>query len=160
MSHINNNKLDNPHQSAYKPGHSTETTLLSIKNEVHLSLARGEPTALVLLDLSAAFDTIDQNILLGYLKSWFGLGGTALRWFASYLRNRCQDIKIGSTLSELSNLIYGVPQGSVCYCFHSIQHHLVKLFTSTGILNSIFMRMLLSYTSISPTRMLLWLSPS
>ena len=113
MPHINNNKLDNPHQSAYKPGHSTETALLSIKNEVHLSLARGEPTALVLLDLSAAFDTIDHNILLGYLKSWFGLGGTALRWFASYLRNRCQAIKIGSTLSELSNLIYGVPQGSV-----------------------------------------------
>ena len=112
-SHINNNKLDNPHQSAYKPGHSTETALLSIKNEVHLSLARGEPIALVLLDLSAAFDTIDHNILLGYLKSWFGLGGTALRWFASYLRNHCQAIKIGFTLSELSNLIYGVPQGSV-----------------------------------------------
>ena len=86
---------------------------MSIKNEVHLSLARSEPTALVLLDLSAAFDTIDHNILLGYLKSWFGLGGTALRWFASYLRNCCQAIKIGSTLSELSNLIYGVPQGSV-----------------------------------------------
>ena len=112
-SHINNNKLDNPHQSAYKPGHSTETALLSIKNEVHLSLACAEPTALVLLDLSAAFDTIDHNILIGYLKSWFGIGGTALRWFASYLRNRCQAIKIGSTLSELSNLIYGVPQDSV-----------------------------------------------
>ena len=43
-SHINNNKLDSPHQSAYKPGHSTETALLSIKNEVHLCLACGEPT--------------------------------------------------------------------------------------------------------------------
>ena len=107
-SHINNNKLGNPHQSAYKPGHSTEIALLSIKNEFHLSLACGEPTALVLLDLAAAFDTIDHNILLGYLKSWFGLGRTALRWFASYLRNRCQVIKIGSTLSELSNLVYGV----------------------------------------------------
>ena len=112
-SHINNNKLDNSHQSAYKPGHSTETALLSIKKEVYLSLARGEPTALVLLDLSSAFDTIDHNILLGYLKSWFGLGGTVLRWFASYLRNHCQAIKIGSTLSELSNLIYGISQGSV-----------------------------------------------
>ena len=160
-SHINN-KLDNSHQSAYKPGHSTETALLSIKNEVHLSLARSEPTALVLLDLSAAFDTIDHNILLGYLKSWFGLGGTALRWFASYLRNRCQAIKIGSTLSELSNLVYGVPQGSVLgpLRFSLYKHHLVKLFASTRILNSIFMRMILSYTSISPTRILLRLSPS
>ena len=163
-SHINNNKLDNPHQSAYKPGHSTETALLSIKNEVHLSLARGEPTALVLLDLSAAFDTIDHNIFLGYLKSWFGLGGTALRWFASYLRNRCQAIKIGSTLSELSNLIYGVPQGSVpgplLFSLYTTPLYTPKLFASTRILNSIFMRMTLSYTSISPTRMLLQLSPS
>ena len=111
-SHINNNKLDNPHQSAYKPGHSTETALLSIKMR-SISLAHGEPTALVLLDLSAAFDTIDHNILLGYLKSWFGLGGTVLKWFASYLSDRCQTVKIGSTLSELSKLIYGVPQGSV-----------------------------------------------
>ena len=65
------------------------------------------------MTLSAAFDTIDHNILLDYLKSWFGLGGTVLRWFGSYLRNRCKAIKIGSTLSELSNLIYGIPQGSV-----------------------------------------------
>ena len=69
--------------------------------------------ALVLLDLSAAFDTIDHNILLGYLKSWFGLGGTVLKWFASYPSDRCQTIKIGSTLSELGKLIYGIPQGSV-----------------------------------------------
>ena len=113
VSHININKLDNPHQSAYKPGHSTETALLSIKNEVHLSLACGEPTALVLLDLSATFDTIDHNIILGYLKSWFGLGAIVLKWFASYLSDRCQTVKIGSTLSELGKLIYGVPQGSV-----------------------------------------------
>ena len=55
----------------------------------------------------------DHNTLLDYLKSWFGLDGTVLRWFASYLRNCCQAIKTGSTLSELSNLIYGVLQGSV-----------------------------------------------
>ena len=115
MSHINNNKLDNPHQSAYKPGHSTETALLSIKNEVHLSLACSEPTALVLLDLSAMFETIDHNILLSYLKSWFGLGGTVLKLFASYLGDQCQTIKIGSTLSELSKLIYGIPQGPVLH---------------------------------------------
>ena len=47
------------------------------------------------------------------MKSWFGLGGTVLKWFASYLSDRCQTIKVGSTLSELSKLIYGVPQGSV-----------------------------------------------
>ena len=159
MSHINKNKLDNPHQSAYKPGHSAETALLSIKNEVHLSLAHGEPMALVLLDLSAAFDTIDHNILLGYLKSWFGVGGTVLKWFASYLSDRCQSIKIGSTLSELSKLIYGIPQGSV------LGPLLFLLYTTPlrkiiRILNSTSMRMTHSYTSISPTRMPLLLLPS
>ena len=86
---------------------------MSIKNEVNLSLACGEPTALILLDLSATFDTTDHNTLLGYLKSWFGLGGTVLKRFASYLSNLCQAIKIGSTLYELSKHIYGFPQGSV-----------------------------------------------
>ena len=56
---------------------------------------------LVLLDLSAAFDTIDHNILLGCHKSWFGLGGTIQKWFVSYFSNHCQTIKIGSTLSKL-----------------------------------------------------------
>ena len=53
MQHINSNNLDNPRQSSYKSGHSMETALLHIKNEIHLSLSQGEPTALVLLDLSA-----------------------------------------------------------------------------------------------------------
>ena len=71
-THINRNTLDNPHQSAYKPGHSTETALLSLKNEIQLSLARGEPTALVLLDLSAAFDTRPQDTpRLSQIRVWF-----------------------------------------------------------------------------------------
>ena len=99
-------------------------------NEVQLSLAQGEPTVkptvLVLLDLYAALDTIDHNTLFGDLKPWSGLGGTVLKWFVSYLSDRCPAIKTGSILSELSKLIYGVPQGFVlgphCYS-HSIQLH-------------------------------------
>ena len=113
VKHINSNNLDNPWQSVYKSGHSTETTLLHIKNEIHLSLSRGEPTALVLLDLSAAFDTIDHTTLLNCLKSWFGVCGTALKWFTSCLSHCFQAIKIGSTLSELHELLFGAPQGSV-----------------------------------------------
>ena len=111
--HIHSHGLDNSHQSAYKAGHSTETALLSIKNEIHLSLAKGEPTALVLLDLSAAFDTIDHSTLLDCLQSWFGVCGPALKWFTSYLTERFQSIKIGSTLSRGYKLLFGVPQGSV-----------------------------------------------
>ena len=111
--HVASNGLENVSQSAYKQGHSTETALLSIKNEVHLALARGEATAVVLLDQSAAFDTIDHGTLIECLSSWFGVGGVVLNWFKSYLCDRYQCIKIGSVLSDAKRLLYGVPQGSV-----------------------------------------------
>ena len=100
-------------QSAYKFGHSTETALLCIKNEIHLSLSKGMPTALVLLDLFAAFDTIDHDTLLSCLSSRFGFAGSALKWFRSYLQDRFQSVKIGSSLSNLFKLKFGVPQCSV-----------------------------------------------
>ena len=111
--HVASNGLENVSQSAYKQGHSTETALLSIKNEVHLALARGEATAVVLLDQSAAFDTIDHSTLIECLSSWFGVGGVVLNWFKLYLCDRYQCIKIGSVLSDAKRLLYGVPQGSV-----------------------------------------------
>ena len=80
---IHAHNLDNPYQLAYKAGHSTETALLSIKNEVHLSLSRGEATA-----LSAAFDTINHSTLLRCLHSGFSVGGSVLKWFTSYLTDR------------------------------------------------------------------------
>ena len=113
VDHIHRHGLDNSYQSAYKSGHSTETALLSIKNDIHLSLSRGEATALVLLDLSATFDTIDHSTLLSCLLDWFGVDGSVLKWFSSYLTEHFQSVKIGSTLSDLQKLLFGVPQGSV-----------------------------------------------
>ena len=113
LEHIHVHNLDNLYQSAYKAGHSTETALLFIKNEVHLLLSRGEPTASVLLDLFAAFDTIDYCTLLSCLRNWFGVSGCVLKWFTTYLTDRYQSIKIGSTLSDVCKLLFGVPQGSV-----------------------------------------------
>ena len=112
-SHMDSHDLGNIFQSAYKLGHSTETALLCIKNEIHLSLSKGMPTALVLLDLSAAFDTIDHDTLLSCLSSRFGFAGSALKWFRSYLQDRFQSVKIGSSLSNLFKLKFRVPQGSV-----------------------------------------------
>ena len=77
------------------------------------ALARGEATAVVLLDQSAAFDTIDHSTLIECLSSWFGVGGVVLDWFRSYLSDHYQCIKIGSVLSDAKRLLYGVPQGSV-----------------------------------------------
>ena len=98
---------------AYKYGHSTETALLLIKNDVHLALARGEAIAVVLLDQSAVFDTIDYGTLLDCLSSWFGIGGVVLDWFKSYFSDHSQCVKIGSSLSDAKKLLFGVPQGSV-----------------------------------------------
>ena len=105
--YVYSNGLENVKQSAYKLGHSTETALLSIKNYVHLALARGEATAVVLLD------TIDHGTLLECLSSWFGIGSVVLEWFKSYLSDHLQCVKIGSILSGTKELLFGVPQGSV-----------------------------------------------
>ena len=69
-------------------------------------------TLLVMLDLSAAFDTIDHSILLETLQSSIGVDGTALKWFRSYLSQRTQQVQVKGTLSEKSKLTTGVPQGS------------------------------------------------
>ena len=96
------------------------------------------------------------------LKSWFGLGGTVLKWFTSYLSDCCQTVKIGSTLSELSKLITVFPKVLSCVhcCFHVILHHLAKSSFFICILNSISVWTILSYTSIPPIRMPLLLLPS
>ena len=112
-SHIGSHGLGDTFQSAYKLGHSTEMALLCIKNEIHLSLSKGMPTALVLLDLSEAFDTIDHDTLLSCLSSRFGFAGLALKWFRSYLRDHFQSVKIDSSLSNSFRSKFGVPQGSV-----------------------------------------------
>ena len=111
--YLQDNLLVNPFQSAYKTGHSTESALLKIKSDIHLSLSKGHSSALTLLDLSAAFDTIDHALLLERLSLEYGLSGSVLKWFTSYLTNRRQSVKIHDTLSSERQLLYGVPQGSV-----------------------------------------------
>ena len=78
-----------------------------------MSLSQGEATALVLLDLSTAFDTIDHSTLLSCLHDWFSVGGSVIKWFFSYLTEHYQAVKIGYTLSDLQKLLFGVHQGSV-----------------------------------------------
>ena len=109
---ISHEGLLNDNQSAYKSSHSTETALLKIQNDIALSVDSGMAVALTLLDLSAAFDTIDHSLLYDCLHDWFGLDGTVL-WIKSYLSNRKQKIKIGDSFSEAVILPFGVPQGSV-----------------------------------------------
>ena len=84
MSHLNRHNLFSSFQSAYRPDHSTETALLKAVNDLLLAMDEGKLSVLVLLDLSAAFDTIDHDILLHRLQHVFGIQGTVLSWFRSY----------------------------------------------------------------------------
>jgi len=100
-------------QSAYRAAHSTETALTKITSQILAALDNGDLTALALLDLSAAFDTVDHQILLQRLNVSFGVRGVALDWFRSYLVGRKQYVKYGGRCSSTTTLQYGVPQGSI-----------------------------------------------
>ncbi|KAI2653251.1 hypothetical protein H4Q32_006658 [Labeo rohita] len=100
-------------QSGFRPYHSTETALIRVTNDLLLSSDRGCISLLVLLDLSAAFDTVDHNILLNRLENYVGISGSALAWFKSYLSDRHQFVAVNDEVSYRSQVQYGVPQGSV-----------------------------------------------
>ena len=100
-------------QSAYRKHHSTETALLRVVNDIHQAIDNKREAVLVLLDLSAAFDTIDHAILLDRLRDRYGFSGTVLRWIESYLKYRPQCIVLDKILSRPRYLSCGVPQGSV-----------------------------------------------
>src|SRR6218665_761379 len=82
--YVSSNSFLNPHQSGFTNHHSTETLLVSLYNKLVSAVSHQQVSCLCLLDISAAFDTIDHNILLQRLSSWFGVSGTALLWFQSY----------------------------------------------------------------------------
>ena len=112
-NHLRENCLIEPFQSGYRANHSTETALLRVFNDILRSIDQRKVTILVLLDLSAAFDTVDHNILLQRLHTRFGISGTALDWFKDYLANRRQRVSVNGSLSDPVQVKCGVPQGSV-----------------------------------------------
>ena len=112
-SHLASNNLHEPLQSAYRKVHSTETALLRVQNDILESLDSGRVAMLVLLDLSAAFDTLDHQTLLQRFKHHFGIDGKPLAWITSYLSDRYQTVMINGELSKPVQLKHGVPQGSV-----------------------------------------------
>ena len=112
-SYLCNNNLYAKSQSAYREAHSTETALVRVQNDVLRALDRRNEVILILLDLSAAFDTIDHNILIHRLRCRFRIDGTVLEWIKSYLKDRTMRVCVGSAVSEAQSVECGVPQGSV-----------------------------------------------
>ena len=99
-------------QSAYRKNHSTETALLTVANDILMEMNSQHAVLLVLLELSAAFYTINHCVLLRRLQTSFGMSGAPLDWFKSYLSARSQSVSIPGALSDNLPLNWGVPQGS------------------------------------------------
>ena len=111
--HINENNLHSVYQSAYRPQHSCETVLLDLVNDLQISMSKSQMSALILLDLSAAFDTIDQNLLLERVENDYGIAGNVLAWLKSYLNERTFSVVIKDSSSKQYIMLFGVPQGSL-----------------------------------------------
>ena len=105
------NRIYGIYQSAYRAHHSAQTSLVRIHNDIAQSIDSRRSVRLVLLDLSAAFDTINHNTLLRL--SGYGLSGDVLAWLTSYLCNRTCVVRVKSGGSEVETITTGVPQGTV-----------------------------------------------
>ena len=130
-SYLNSHNLYNTCQSAYRPGHSTETALLKVVNDLFLSLNKGNISVLALLDVSSEFDTIDHPILVYRLHADFGFTDAVLQWSSSYrtdrthyisLSNHCSTFPQGSVLGPILFTMYIKPL-SVIIDSHSIMYH-------------------------------------
>ena len=110
--YLSQNNLLDPLQSGFKASHSTETALLAVTEALHTAKTSSLSSVLIFLDLSAAFDTVDHQILLSILSE-LGISGSAHSWLASYLTDRSYQVAWRGSLSRPCSLNTGVPQGSV-----------------------------------------------
>ena len=113
VQHLELHNLHAEHQSGYRTNHSCETATLTIYNDLLCISDLKNKVILLLLDLSAAFDTVNHNILLSKLKNKFGISGNVLDWFGSYLDGRSFTVTINKSRSNKCFLRIGVPQGSI-----------------------------------------------
>ena len=140
ISHIENNAIIDKFQSADKCGHSTETPLLRVYSDIVTTIGKGNGSFLVLLDVSAAFDTIDHSNLFDILEKYVGITRDALQFIKSYLSDRSQSTRIEYIMSDIIHIICDVPQGSVLgplkFCiqllplgailrYHGIGYHII-----------------------------------
>ena len=121
--HLIKKCMFDPLNSVYRDKHSTETALINVHNDILSALDAGSSVIFLMLDLSAAFDTIDHDIIFSRLCNIYGITGDALDWFRSYLTGRIERVVIEDAVSGDQEFGFGVPQGSVLgpkiYCMYT-----------------------------------------
>jgi len=110
---LDSNDMMPPMQSAYRHFHSTETALTKVYNDLVLAADVGQVSVLCLLDLTAAFDAVDHQLLLHRLEHQYGLRGVVLAWFSSYLTDKSFRVSYNGDMSFEVYVLCSVPQGSV-----------------------------------------------
>ena len=112
-NYIERNDLFTEFQSGYRAVHSCETAVTKIHNDLLIMMDKRSHVVLLLLDLSAAFDTINHKLLLQKLKIMYGIQGSVLAWLSSYLCDRSFTVNVKRSKSSSCILVIGVPQGSI-----------------------------------------------
>ena len=112
-NHLSSNSLLSSSQYGYKKHHSCETLLLKLVDDILVAVDQKFGVVVLLVDLSAAFDTVDHRLLLNVLQFKYHITGSALSWLKSFITGRQQRVKIGDCLSDLTYVLFGVPQGSI-----------------------------------------------
>ena len=113
FSYINSHNRYNTFQSAYRPGHSTETAVLKVLSDLFLSLIKTNMSVLDLHEFSSVLITFDHSFLVHRLHTDFGFNDTVLQWLLSYLTDSTQYASLSNHYSVLAPVHSGVPQGSV-----------------------------------------------
>ncbi|CAB4002641.1 Hypothetical predicted protein [Paramuricea clavata] len=112
MDYFTNNGLLYERQSAFRKGHSTETALINLTDQILLNMDKDEVTLMAFVDFKKAFDLIDHQVLLSKLHL-YRVADSAIKWFTSYLTGRSQFVTIDGQQSSRLPVNHGVPQGSV-----------------------------------------------
>lgn len=110
--YLESNDIITEHQSGFRKQHSCETAIQTIIDDWKLIISEGEMVGVIFMDLKRAFETVNRGKLVEKLYQ-YGIRGTVLEWFQSYLDNRMQQVRVGDIVSGLMATKYGVPQGSV-----------------------------------------------
>ena len=111
--HCDENRLLPTYQLAYRKNHSCEMSIVKLVDDILWEMEEQLATAIVTLDLLAAFDTVDHNLLLDVLEMKFGVTDNTKQWYHNYIKSRKFRVMIGKNKSEPRQLNYSVSQGNI-----------------------------------------------